>query len=97
MLGRKPYNLDIQPDVQYSQQHHHLQLHLISRSFYYKLLIISVLNSNNLLKPITNFLANNTYLKTFYSTTLLSTSLSTTIPSIKYTMVSSLEKERARK
>ena len=46
---------------------------------------------------MTNFLANNTRLKTPYLTTLLSTFLSTTIPSIKYTIVSSLKEERARK
>ena len=97
LLGRKPCNLGIQLDVQHSQQHHRLQLHLIGCSFYYRLLAINVLSGNNLLKPITNFLANNTYLKTLYLTTLSSTSLSTTIPSTKYTMVSSLKEERARK
>ena len=97
LLGRKPCNLGIQLDIQYSQQHYRLQLHSIGRSFHYRLLTISVLSSNNLLKPITDFLANNTYLKFFCSTTLSSTSLSTTIPSTKYTMVSSLEEERARK
>ena len=97
LLGRKPCNLGIQPDVQHSQQHHRLQLHSIGRSFHYRLLMISVLSSNNLLKPMTNFLANNTHLKTPCLTTLLFTSLSTTILSIKYTMVSSLEEERAKK
>jgi hypothetical protein len=97
LLGQKPCNLGIQLDVQHSQQHHRLQLHSISRSFHHRLLAISILSSNNLLKPITDFLANNTRLKTPYSTTLLSTSLSTTIPSTKYTMVSSSEKERAKK
>ena len=97
MLSRKPCNLGIQPDIQYSQQYHRLQLHLIGRSFYYRLLAISVLSGNNLLKPMTNFLANNTHLKILCSTTLLSTFLSTTIPSIKYTMVSSLKEEKARK
>ena len=65
--------------------------------FYYRLLAISVLSSNNLLKPITDFLADNTYLKTPYLTALLFTSLFTTIPSIKYTIVLSLEEQRARK
>ena len=74
-----------------------LQLHSIGRSFHYRLLVISVLSSNNLLKPITDFLANNTYLKTLCLTTLLSISLSTTISSAEYTMVLSLEKERAKK
>ena len=97
LLGRKPCNSGIQPDVQYSQQHHRLQLHLIGRSFYHRLLVISVFSSNNLLKPMTDFLANNTYLKTPCLTTLLFTSLSTTIPSTKYTMVSSSEKKRAKK
>ena len=46
---------------------------------------------------MTDFLANNTCLKTPYLTTLSSTSLSTTIPSTEYTMVSSSEEERARK
>ena len=46
---------------------------------------------------MTDFLANNTYLKTFYLTTLLSTFLFMTIPSTKYTMVLFLEEERARK
>ena len=59
--------------------------------------MINILSGNNLLKPITNFPANNTRLKTPYLTALLSTSLSTTIPSIEYTMVSSLEKKKARK
>ena len=68
--------------------------------------MISVLSNNNLLKPITDFLANNTYLKTPYLTALLSTSLfttilsttsSTTIPSTEYTMVLSSEEERAKK
>jgi hypothetical protein len=59
--------------------------------------MISVLNSNNLLKPITDFLANNTRLKTPYLTALSSTSLSTTIPSTEYTMVSSSEEEKAKK
>ena len=97
LLGRKPCNSGIQPDVQHSQQHHHLQLHSIGRSFYHKLLTISVFSSNNLLKLMTNFLANNTRLKTPCLTTLLFTSLFTTIPSTKYTMVSSSEEERARK
>ena len=97
LLSQKPCNLGIQLDVQHSQQHHRLQLHLIGCSFHYRLLAISILSGNNLLKPMTNFLANNTYLKTPYLTTLLSTSLSTTIPSTEYTMVSSLEEERARK
>ena len=97
MLDRKPCNLDIQPDIQHSQQHYRLQLHLIGRSFHYRLLAISVLSSNNLLKPMTNFLANNTCLKTPCLTALLSTSLFTTTPSIKYTMVSSLEEKRVRK
>ena len=97
LLGRKPCNLGIQPDVQHSQQYHRLQLHSIGRSFHYRLLIISVLSNNNLLKPITNFLANNTYLKTPCLTTLSSTSLFTTIPSTEYTIVSSLEEERAKK
>ena len=74
-----------------------MQLHLIGCSFYYRLLAISVFSGNNLLKPITDSLANNTYLKTPCLTTLLFTSLSTTIPSTKYTMVLSLEEERARK
>ena len=97
LLGRKPCNSGIQPDVQHSQQYYRLQLHLIGRSFYHRLLAISVFSGNNLLKPITNFLANNTYLKTFCLTTLLSTFLSTTIPSTEYTMVSSSEEEKARK
>ena len=46
---------------------------------------------------MTDFLANSTYLKTLYSTALLSTSLSTTIPSTEYTIVSPLEEERAKK
>ena len=46
---------------------------------------------------MTDFLANNTYLKTFCLITLLFTSLSTTIPFTEYTMVSSLEEERAKK
>ena len=74
-----------------------MQLYLIGRSFYYRLLAISIFSGNNLLKPITNFLANNTYLKTSYLTALLSTSLFITILFIKYTMVLSLEEERARK
>ena len=97
LLSRKPCNSGIQPDIQHSQQHHRLQLHLIGRSFHYRLLTISVLSSNNLLKPITDFLANNTYLKTPCLIALLFTSLFTTIPSTKYTMVSSLEEKRARK
>ena len=97
LLGRKPCNSGIQLNVQHSQQHHHLQLHLIGHSFHYRLLAISVLNSNNLLKPMTDFPANNTCLKTSYLTALSSTSLSTTIPFIKYTMVSSSEEERAKK
>ena len=59
--------------------------------------MISVFSNNNLLKPITDFLVNNTCLKTPYSTTLLFTSLSTTIPSTEYIIVSFLEEERARK
>ena len=97
LLGRKPCNSGIQPDVQHSQQHHRLQLHSIGRSFHHRLLAISILSSNNLLKPMTDFLANNTCLKTLCLTALLSTSLSTTIPSTEYTMVSSLEEKRARK
>ena len=97
LLGRKPCNSGIQPDVQHSQQHHRLQLHLIGRSFYHRLLIISILSGNNLLKPITDFLVNNTCLKTPCLTTLLFTSLSTTIPSTEYTMVLSLKEERAKK
>ena len=60
-------------------------------------LAISILSGNNFLKPMTDFLANNTYLKTPCLTALSSTSLFTTIPSTKYTMVSSSEEERARK
>ena len=97
LLGQKPCNLGIQLNVQYSQQHHRLQLHLIGHSFHYRLLVISVFSSNNLLKPITNFLANNTCLKTSCLTALLSTSLSTTILFTEYAMVSSSEEERARK
>ena len=97
LLGRKPCNSGIQLDVQHSQQHHRLQLYSISRSFHHRLLAISILSSNNLLKPITNFPANNTCLKTPYLTALSSTSLSTTIPSTKYTMVLSLKEERAKK
>jgi hypothetical protein len=75
-----------------------LQLHLIGRSFYYRLLIISVLSGlYNLLRPITDFLANSTRLKTPRLTALLSTSLSTITLSTKYTIVLSLEEERARK
>ena len=74
-----------------------MQLYLIGHSFYYKLLTISVLSGNNLLKPMTDFLANNTCLKTPCLTALLSISLSTTIPSTEYTIVSSLEEERAKK
>ena len=74
-----------------------MQLHSIGRSFHHRLLTISILSGNNLLKPMTDFLANNTYLKTPYLTTLLSTSLSTTILSTEYTMVLSLEEKRARK
>ena len=74
-----------------------MQLYLIGRSFYYRLLAISVLSGNNLLKPMTDFLANNTCLKTPCLTTLLSTSLSTTILFTEYTMVLSLEEERAKK
>ena len=68
--------------------------------------MISVLSGNNLLRPITDFLANNTRLKTPYLTALLSISLSTTIPftassttipSTEYTMVLSSEEERVRK
>ena len=97
LLGRKPCNSGIQLDVQHSQQYYRLQLHSIGRSFHYRLLTISILSSNNLLKPMTDFLANNTCLKTPCLTALLSTFLSTTIPSTEYTMVSSSEKERARK
>jgi len=97
LLSRKPCNSGIQPDVQHGQQHHRLQLHSIGRSFYHRLLAISVLNSlHNLLRPITDFPANSTRLKTPRLTALLSTSLST-IPSTKHTMVLSLEEERARK
>jgi hypothetical protein len=46
---------------------------------------------------MTDFLANNTCLKTLRLTALLSTSLSTTIPFTEYTMVLSSEEERARK
>jgi hypothetical protein len=46
---------------------------------------------------MTDFLANSTRLKTLCLTTLSSTSLFTTIPSTKYTMVLSSEEERARK
>ena len=74
-----------------------MQLHLIGRSFYYRLLVISILSGNNLLKPMIDFLANNTCLKTPYLTALLPTSLSTTILFTEYTMVLSLEEERARK
>ena len=74
-----------------------MQLHLIGHSFYYRLLVISVLSGNNLLRPMTDFPANNIYLKTLCLTALLFTSLSTTIPSTEYTMVLSLEKERAKK
>ena len=59
--------------------------------------MISVFSNNNLLKPMTDFLANNTRLKTPCLITLSSTSLFTTILSTEYTMVSSLEEERARK
>jgi hypothetical protein len=59
--------------------------------------MISVLSSNNLLRPITDFLANSTRLKTPYLTALSSTSLFTTIPSTKYTMVLFLKEERAKK
>ena len=98
MLGRKPCNSGIQPDVQHGQQHHRLQLHSIGRSFHYRLLAISVLSGlYNLLRPMTDFLANSTRLKTPRLTTLLSTSLSTITPSTKHTIVSSLEEERARK
>ena len=61
------------------------------------MLAISILSGNNLLKPMTDFLANNTYLKTPCLTTLLSTSLSTTIPFTEYTMVLSLEEEKVKK
>ena len=44
LLGRKPCNLGIQLDVQHGQQHHRLQLHSIGRSFYHRLLAISVLS-----------------------------------------------------
>ena len=97
LLGRKPCNSGIQPDVQHGQQYHRLQLHSIGHSFHHRLLVISVLNSNKLLRPMTDFPANSTRLKTPYSTALLSTSLSTTIPSTEYTMVLSSEEERARK
>ena len=104
LLGRKP-NLQhrIQLDIQHGQQHHRLQLHSIGRSFHLRLLAISVLNSlYNLLRPMTDFSANNTCLKTPRLTTLCSTTLSftsssTIIPSTKYTIVSSLEEKRARK
>ena len=46
---------------------------------------------------MTDFLANNTCLKTPCLTALLFISLSTTILFTEYTMVSSLEEERARK
>jgi hypothetical protein len=46
---------------------------------------------------MTDFPANSTYLKTPCLTALLSTSLFTTIPSTKYTMVLFLEEERAKK
>ena len=46
---------------------------------------------------MTDFLVNNTRLKTLYLTTLLFTSLSTTIPFTEYTMVLSLKEERAKK
>ena len=59
--------------------------------------MISVLSGNNLLKPMTDFPANNTYLKTPCLTALLFTSLSTIILSTKYTIVLSLEEERAKK
>ena len=74
-----------------------MQLHLIGRSFYYSLLVISVLSGNNLLKPITDFLANNTRLKTPCLTALSSTSLSTTILFTEYIMVLSSEEEKAKK
>jgi hypothetical protein len=61
------------------------------------LLAISVLNNNNLLRPMTNFLPNNTCLKTPYLTALSFTSLFTTIPSTEYTMVLSLKEEKAKK
>jgi len=97
LLGRKPCNSGIQPDVQHGQQHHRLQLHSIGRSFHYRLLAISVLSGlHNLLRPMTDFPANSTRLKTPRSTALLSTSLST-IPSTKHTIVSSLEEEKVRK
>jgi hypothetical protein len=54
-----------------------------------------------LLRPMTDFLANNTCLKALCLTALLSTPLSTflstTIPFTEYTIVLSLEEERARK
>jgi hypothetical protein len=82
----------------HGQQHHRLQLHSIGRSFHHRLLAISVLSGlYNLVRPITDFLANSTRLKTSRLTALSSTSLSTTIPSTKYTIVLSLEEERARK
>jgi hypothetical protein len=46
---------------------------------------------------MTDILANSTRSKTPRSTALSSTSLSTTILSTEYTMVLSLEEERARK
>ena len=105
LLGRKPCNSGIQPDVQHSQ-HHRLQLHSIGRSFHHRLLAISVLSGDNLLRPMTDFPANNTRSKTpclialsstSSSTTILFTASSTTIPSTEYTMVLSSEEERARK
>jgi hypothetical protein len=74
-----------------------LQLYLIGYFFHHRLFVISVFNSNKLLRPITDFLANSTRLKTPYLTALLFTSLFTTILSTEYTMVLSLEEERARK
>ena len=63
--------------------------------------MISVLNSYNLLRPMTNFLANSTHLKALYLTALLSTFLSTSLSTIilftEYTIVLSLEEERAKK
>jgi hypothetical protein len=46
---------------------------------------------------MTDFPANSTCLKTPCLTALSSTSLSTTIPSTEYTMVSSSEEEKAKK
>jgi hypothetical protein len=59
--------------------------------------MISVFSNNKLLRPMTDFPANSICLKTPYLTALSSTSLSTTIPSTKYTMVLSSKEERAKK